>query len=100
MKRLSCVIDKEIADKFENKAKSLGVKPASYLRNVIIADLKKNEDMLSLNDLQNCIIALIPAFVEAIGRVQKGTPEQRAALTKICLKIWKEHLRNEDNKTV
>ena len=97
MKRLSTVIEDEIAEKFEKKAKSLGLTPSAYLRNIVAADLKKQENMLSLRDIQKSITALLPAFVEAIGRTQKASPEQKEALKTICLKAWEESFRNEKN---
>ena len=93
---LSCTVKKEIKDKFDKKAQSFGISSATYLRNIVQADLKRSEDMLSLKDLQKCIVAIIPAFVEAIGRSQKATQQQREALKKLCLKTWKEYLQNEE----
>ncbi len=95
MKRLSTVIEKEIAEKFEQKAKGMGLTPAGYLRNIINADLKRQEDILTFKDLQKSITALIPAIVEGICKINRIKPDQVKTLTKICYNAWEESFRNE-----
>ncbi len=85
---ISCTVDIELAEKFKQKAKSLGVTPAALLRNILTSDLRKTESMLSMRDLQNSILALIPALVDFIGRTQKASKEQIENLTVIALKKW------------
>ena len=95
MKRLSCVVDKEIADIFEAKARALGVKTATYLRNIVIADLKRNEDRTTLKDVHKAIEALVPTIAAAIG-ISDGKEQSKIDVLKNFLfKTWSGYLRNE-----
>lgn len=96
MEKIYFSLDKETRGKLEDKAQSLGMPVAVYLRNLVQSDLKRSENMLSLKDLQKGIMAIVVAVVHVLARTQKATPQQREAMEKIALSRWKEYFQNEE----
>ena len=87
MPKLTCTVNDQTYNDFMKKASSFGFKNHEYLKHLIVDNLQKPKDMLSLKQIQKSIILLIPTFVEALGRIQRADPQERKKLTKNLLTV-------------
>ncbi len=98
MPRINIPVDDQFFNDISKKAKSFGVKPGTFVRNLVKDNFYKKQDDISLQDIHRAITALIPVLADAIGLTGKVTPEQIQVLKNKLKKSWEEAYFNEKSK--
>src|SRR3989338_10459899 len=94
MPRVTCVLDKESYEKIEKKATSFGLKTSAYLRLLVTANLKRDEETLTLKDIQKSVKALLPPIVELISRsTQMKDAKVQQRTTDFLLEMWEKEMQ-------
>ncbi len=98
MKRINISIEDKVYAEIQKKAKSFGLKPTSYVTRLALEAFRQRHENSNLKAQLKMIRALIPAFVEIVGNVEKMDNDQLQALEKRAQKIWEEAYTYEENK--
>lgn len=98
MKRINIPVDDQLFKDISQKAKSFGLKPGTFARNLVKDNFNKKQDDTTLMDIHRAVTALIPVLAEAFGLTGKATSEQIQALKNKLSKSWEEAYFNEKSK--
>jgi len=87
-KRLSCNIENDISQKFDQKARNFGLSRAAFLRRIVISNLKQEDTPLNQKVILKAIKSLVPVLARAFGIVYKVSSENEKGLERQLTKIW------------